>query len=174
VPSSCRLIDSPSLEGVRLTGIDTVIEIEPVSYQFADPKPLDRGDRNWLVIAGWVQTADGAWAFRDSCLMTWEAEQIHRWWRAVAGGVSESVQPDGGTSPNLTFIEPNLAFSLAHRDEETAEIRVHFSLESAPPWLDHEEQFDIWKFYVVLPFALCELAALADVWEQELEPFPER
>jgi len=55
--------------------------------------------------------------------------------RSPAGRV-EPTTPDleGDIPLGLHFIEPNLAFSLEDRKGGLVVLRIHFSLEAAPPW----------------------------------------
>jgi hypothetical protein len=90
--------------------------------------------------------------------------------------VSGEVQPtdfDGDGEEALEiFTEPNVALSLAAQSDESAQVRVHFSLESRPPWLGQD--IDIFDFFVGLDLPLGRLSAAVDDWERELSSFPAR
>ena len=63
--------------------------MRPAAYQF-DVPPATAGERdwdaNWLMIRGYVCTADGRqWAFLDPCLTTWEARNLSAWLRGAVG-----------------------------------------------------------------------------------------
>ncbi|MEU9795136.1 hypothetical protein AB0E27_31920 [Streptomyces sparsogenes] len=50
---------------------------------------------------------------------------------------------EGWLSPDTWFVEPVLAVSLADRTDSGAVIRVHLSLEAAPPWQHGDDRADI-------------------------------
>jgi len=105
----------------------------PPSWEWAG----DRESANWLQIGGHITLADGkTWAFEDPCLTTWDALELGSWLREVAAG-TVPPSPDAGGEPEglLDFLEPNLAFSVEGRTADRVQIRIHFSLESVPPWL---------------------------------------
>ncbi|MER6152189.1 WapI family immunity protein [Streptomyces hirsutus] len=151
------------------------VELRPLSYQF----PVVQGDSyddNWLVISGTVATPEGSWSFTDPCLLTQEARQVSAWLRAVASGALEVTGPDaeGRLSPDTWFIEPVLAISLAARTDRGAVIRVHLSLEAAPPWLQGDDGADIYQYFVELRVDAAALLHEADQWDFALNSFPTR
>ncbi|HEU4676614.1 MAG TPA: hypothetical protein VFS29_11530 [Motilibacteraceae bacterium] len=169
---------------MRLRSSDgTQFELRPVRYQFAGVRGSRCGrdwDANWLVIRGDVQLADRrSWSFEDPCLTTWEARELAAWLRGVASG---AVQPTpfegGGEERTWMFTEPNLALSLAARDDVTATVRVHLSLEARPPWLagddPGEDPGELFEFFVEVTAPLNVVAQAADDWTAELATFPER
>lgn len=145
-------------------------------YQFATVRG-DPYDDNWLVIDGTVTTPEGSWSFADPCLLTDEARQVAAWLRAVAGGTAAVTGPDaeGELSPNRWFLEPLLAFSLADRSESgTAVIRIHLSLEAAPPWQQGDDEADIYQYVVGVRMDTAALLHAADQWDLALISFPPR
>ncbi|MFT2018537.1 hypothetical protein ACMA1D_22250 [Streptomyces sp. 796.1] len=151
------------------------VELRPVRYQF----PVARGaayDDNWLVIAGTVATPEGAWSFADPCLLTDEARRIGVWLRAVAAGSVAVTGPDadGEWSPDVCFIEPVLALSLAERGDDGATVRLHLSLEAAPPSRPDAESPDVYQYFVAVRVATVDLLRAADAWDAELAAFPPR
>lgn len=163
---------------MRLTSTDgAVVELlRPTGYQFPGTvaEGPDDWDANWLVIAGYARLSDGrSWNFKDPCLTTWEARSLGDWLRGVVSGVVAPA-PFSGTEDEVLqlFTEPNLALSLARRTASQATVRVHFSLESSPPWLaDHGDMFD---FFVSVEMSLAGLTEAATNWTDELAEFPER
>ncbi len=152
------------------------VGLRPVRYQFATVRG-DSYDDNWLVIGGTVMTPEGNWSFADPCLLTGEARQVSAWLRAVAAGTVDITEPDaeGELSPDLSFIEPVLAFSLANRIASgTAVIRVHLSLEAAPPWQQGEDRTDIYQYVVEVRLDAAALLRAADQWECFLAFLPPR
>jgi hypothetical protein len=161
---------------MRLTSADGVdVDIQPVAYQFPAIATPGDWDANWLMVEGTVRLANGeSWSFRDPCLTTWEASSLAEWLRQVADG---SVQPSAFPSEDderlLVFTEPNLAFSLAAREQGGLTIRVHFSVESLPPWL-HDHDMDMFDFFVSLNVDKAALQSAIQAWASELTAFPAR
>lgn len=156
-----------------------VVDLRPLRFQFGSSLEPRDWDANWLYITAQVELSDGrSWSFSDPCLTTWEARELGSW---LQGVLAESVQPaayGGEMDENLlVFTEPNLAFSLASRDDGSATIRVHFSLESLPPWLrgnTDAERPDIFDFFVEVQLARSALAEAAASWGREILAFPVR
>ncbi|MFD8541825.1 WapI family immunity protein [Streptomyces rubrogriseus] len=152
------------------------VDLRPVRYQFATVRG-DSHDDNWLVIEGTVATSEGKWSFADPCLLTDEARQVSAWLRAVAAGTVDVTEPDadGELSPDTCFIEPVVAFSLAHRIEGgTQVIRVHLSLEAAPPWQQGEGGPGIYQYGVEVSLDAAALLHAADEWDLPLASLPSR
>nr|WP_223184593.1 hypothetical protein [Streptomyces sp. CBMA152] len=152
------------------------VGLRPVRYQFATVRG-DSYDDNWLVIHGTVTTPEGSWSFTDPCLLTDEARQAAAWLRAVAAGTVAVTEPDteGELSPDTSFIEPLVAFSLADRSEDgTAAIRIHLSLEAAPPWQPEDDRDDLYQYVVEVRTDTAALLHAADQWDHALVPFPPR
>ena len=165
---------------MRLTSDEgTVVDLRPLRFQFGrSPQPRD-WDANWLYVDGQVELSDGrSWSFSDPCLTTWEARELESWLQGVLAGSVEPTAYGGEMDEKLLdFTEPNLAFSLASRDVGSETIRVHFSLESLPPWLrrnGNAERPDIFDFFVEVRSARSALAEAAASWGQELQAFPIR
>ncbi len=160
---------------VRLSDHANTVDLRPLRYQFpavgGDPY-----DDNWLIIGGSVTTPDGSWSFSDPCLLTHEARAVAAWLRSVAAGTAAVTDPDddGELSPDTWFVEPVLAFSLAARGDAEAVLRVHLSLEAAPPWQQGDDRADIYQFVVEVRLDKAELLEAADQWELALESFPAR
>jgi hypothetical protein len=121
--------------------------------------------------------ADGrTWAFEDPCLTTWQARELGTWLREVAAGtVPPSPVADGEPEDLLEFLEPNIAFSVEERTVDRVRIRVHFSLEALPPWLqDTEEEPGLFEYFVRLDVSAEELTQAAESWMLGLTEVPER
>ncbi len=162
---------------MRLESYDgSSVHFSPQRYQFGpSSKPRD-WDANWLVITGDVDMSDGrSWSFTDPCLTTWEARELASWFRGVLSGDVQPA-PFGGEEDErlLVFTEPNLAFSLAGRERERLTIRVHFSLESRPPWLREDVASDLFDYYIEVSPTKPGLVRAVDEWERELAAFPVR
>ncbi|MGP3632475.1 WapI family immunity protein [Streptomyces sp. 24-1644] len=151
------------------------VELRPLRYQF----PAVRGDSyddNWLVVGGAVTTTAGSWTFTDPCLLTDEARQVAAWLRAVAAGTVAATVPDDadGLSPDTWFVEPVLAFSVAAPTEDGAVLRVHLSMEAAPPWQQADGGPDIYQYVVEVRLDTAAVLTAADQWELALSHFPPR
>jgi hypothetical protein len=151
------------------------VELRPLRYQFAAVRG-DRYDDNWLVIGGTVTTLEGSWSFADPSLLTDEAHEVATWLRAVAAGTVTVTPPDaeGYVSPDTWFNEPVLAFSLADRSEAGAVIRLHLSMEAAPPWHQGEHGTEIYQYFVKVRLDAAALLHAADQWDLALAPLPTR
>ncbi|MFD9001454.1 hypothetical protein ACFV0T_10860 [Streptomyces sp. NPDC059582] len=151
------------------------VELRPLRYEFAGTRG-DRYDDNWLVIGGTVATSEGGWSFTDPALLTSEARQVAVWLRAVAEGTMAVTLPDaeGYVSPDTWFNEPVLAFSLADRSESGVVIRLHLSLEAAPPWQQGDHKADIYQYFVTVRVDAAALLHAADQWDLALASFPTR
>ena len=152
--------------------------LSPDGYQYPNLRrdKWNAWDENWLLIAGEVSSEGRHWSFRDPALTASEAMALVPWLHHVAEGTVPVSEPDtdGWVSPDLVFVEPNIAFSVAGRNGNFVLLRVHFSLESAPPEFDPDERAEIWRFFVELSIDPNELVEAAAQWEHELEPFPVR
>ncbi|MER7767085.1 hypothetical protein [Kitasatospora sp. NPDC096140] len=155
----------------------TSVELRPLRYQFPATSG-DPYDDNWLVVEGRVTTPAGGWSFQDPALLTSEGRELSSWLRAVAAGRVAVAEPDeeGDLSPSLSFLEPNLAFSLAGSLDGRSLVRVHLSLEAAPPWQrwDADDAPDIYQYAVEVACSNDELLQAADAWEHGLSSFPSR
>ncbi|MEV0373328.1 hypothetical protein AB0I10_26530 [Streptomyces sp. NPDC050636] len=151
------------------------VELHPLRYQFPAVQG-DPYDDNWLVIGGTVTTPEGSWSFTDPCLLTDEARAVADWLRAVASGKVAVNRPgaEGELSPDTWFVEPVLAFSLADHSEGGAAIRVHLSLEAAPPWRQGDGGGDIYQYVVEVRQDKAALLHAADQWDRALASFPTR
>lgn len=141
------------------------------SYQFGSSNEPRDWDANWLVVAGVVVLSDGASSsFVDPCLTTWEARELLDWLRQVRSG---HVQPsiwDSDEERLLVFTEPNLAFSLAARSEESVTVRAHLSLESGPV----SGESELFDYFVPLELTSKVLVDAIGDWEMVLRAFPVR
>ncbi|MDX3636279.1 hypothetical protein PV728_39860 [Streptomyces europaeiscabiei] len=152
------------------------VDLRPVRYQFAAVRG-DSFDDNWLVIAGTVTTPEGSWSFVDPCLLTHEAREVAVWLRAVTAGAVAVTEPDaeGELSPDASFIEPLVAFSFAGRSEGgAAVIRIHLSLQAAPPWQQGDDRAGIHQYVVEVAIDAAALLHAADQWDLALTSFPPR
>lgn len=71
---------------------------------------------------------------------------------------------------------PTSGFSVAAREDGSLVVRVHLSLESLAgrPGDDEEAIYDFYAYSVPLRVAPADLVAAAQVWEDDLRPFPQR
>lgn len=97
-------------------------------YQF--PNLLnEEWDSDWLMVVGEAVLDGKLWRFRDPCLTTFEVERLADWLDQIAAG--------GAKRAFCGFTEPNLDFE--RRSDQS--IRIGFSMEALPPWVDHESDF---------------------------------
>ena len=159
-----------------LNDLSSKVELSPVRYQFGTASGNSHDD-NWLIIDGTVTTPEGSWSFADPSLLVHEARMVSAWLRAVAAGTVDVTGPDaeGNLWPDTWFIEPVVGFSLADRCEDgVAVIRVHLSLEAAPPWQQGDDGADIYQYVVEVGLDSAALLHAADQWDRSLESFPPR
>lgn len=145
------------------------VELTIVGYEYPSMTASGKNDwdANWLVIQGEVSDGQRRWRFRDPALTTWEASRVASWLRSVA---SQDVRPsplNEDEMGGLTFTEPNLGFSLHDRRGDAAVLRVHFSLESAPPWIEGEARYDLYDYFVELLITFDQIESAVRAWESE-------
>ncbi|MGW2898951.1 WapI family immunity protein [Streptomyces sp. NPDC001212] len=160
---------------MQLSDHTNTVDLRPLRYQFPTVSG-DAYDDDWLVISGSVRTPDGSWSFAEPCLLTGEARQVAAWLRAVAAGTLAVTGPDanGELSPDTWFVEPVLAFSLADRNDARVVLRVHPSLEGAPPWQQGDDAADLYQYVVEVHLDTAALLHAADQWDLALTSFPTR
>ncbi|MGW4825896.1 WapI family immunity protein [Streptomyces sp. NPDC004227] len=159
---------------MRLTDRAGGIGLRPLRYQF----PVASGDRwddNWLVIGAEVTTPAANWSFTDSCLLVDEAHELSAWLRAVADGRRPDAKPDpqGHLVPDLSFLEPVLAFSQVRWHDGTGVLWVHLSLEAVPP-RRQDENLDLYQYVIEVETDQADLMRAAEEWDQRLAQFPLR
>jgi hypothetical protein len=88
--------------------------------------------------------------------------------RAIPGKSSEP------TWPSLEFTEPNVGFGVEVQEAGDVVLRVHFNLESAPPWLWVKRLVDEWQFFVKVSMTDDDLRDAATSWLTETAAFPLR
>lgn len=157
----------------------TRVELRPLRYQYPELTGDGSGDdwdANWLIIRGDVRLQQGgSWSFEHPCLTTSEARELGSWLRGVVTGAIQPTTFGGDDDEHLkAFTEPNLAFSLAARDDADAAIRVHLSHEARTPWPVGPADRGLHDFYVVATVPLAEIVRAAGAWEEELSAFPAR
>ena len=136
------------------------LEIRIAGYQF----PMERReyDANWLVIEGKAVHPSGEWAFRESCLLTYEALGLPDWLDSLAHGKASSQEE---------FMEPNLRFSYLAAPAG-ARLRVYFELESRPLWAPAELGED--PLWVEFPISELDLRGAATSWREQVKDYPQR
>ena len=140
-------------------------ELRIIGYQFPGFSG-DMFDDNWLIVEIRAAPADERpWRSTDPSLLTWEVERLSDWLEALASGQAVEDAED--------FVEPNLRFEVADRDQDTITIRVYFELESRPPWFfaDAAGMDDLW---IDLRVDTDDLRAAAEDLRRELARFPPR
>jgi hypothetical protein len=105
------------------------------------------------------------------CLTTEEAREVYCWLRQRGAEAAAPASLCGGDA-RLRFIEPNLEFRLLGIRSPRLRLEVAFSYESLPPWLSRSPLAQVYP--QVLDVAADDLAAAADQWAREIQPFPRR
>lgn len=170
-------------EVMRLTSADDAqVLMEVVGYHFADSN-LGVDGANWLEIRTEASSGEGNWGFTAPRLTTSEAADLLGWLERVADGVIPVViDPTEdwrrGTI-NWTgvcdFIKPCFSLSLAAQSPTHRVIRVHFSHEGLPPWIDAADiGCDLHRFLVRLDMEVGDLGRAIDEWRREIAVFPPR
>lgn len=162
---------------MKLRSLDGAsVALKPTAYQFGpEAAPPGDFDVDWLRVRGEVRTAAGAsWTFHDPCLTTWDCTDLLAWLRAASQGTVAPTDAPSEEAGLLWFTEPNLAFSIAEADEAALVVRVHLSLESAPPRPENGEALELYEYAVPLRMTKAELAAAADEWTQDIALYPAR
>jgi hypothetical protein len=131
-----------------------------------------------MIIAGRAHLpGDDQWQFQEPSLTTWEARELGDWLMAVAAGqvspLPLTVREDDQDGLQR-FMEPNLAFSVAQADDTEVTIRVHLSLEAAPPARSHDEDHGLYSFFVTITCARDEVRLAGEQWAREIAAFPIR
>jgi hypothetical protein len=146
------------------------LELHLAAYQFMGTPQEGDGfdwDANWLVIEGEAKDGSRSWAFRDPCLLTFEARELAAWLAAVAGGQTGIEAID--------FTEPNLEFRRMSLPGEQPVVRVTFRLESRSPWAPDPYEDDQWDAcWLEFETSAANLRVAAEELLSELERFPER
>jgi hypothetical protein len=162
---------------MRIASHDASVTLRPQDFQFSPQTWTDQWDQ-WLMISGHVQHHGRAWSFSDPSLLIPEARELGSWLGAVADGTIQSrpLRDSAGEDdePRLGFTEPNLAFDFGVGEESGLLLRCYFTLESAPPWLDHDDRLPPWGYVVDLQVDSAQLRRAADDWKAELAALLDR
>lgn len=134
-----------------------------VGYQFPEEQTA-KYDADWLRVAVTVKHPKANWHFTDSCLLTWELQELGRWLGCIGRGEVERR--------TLSFTEPNIAFELLPPSGESDTLRISFTNESAPPFLKGDNRYE--GFGIDLPLADLDLNAAADAIRLQAQAFPTR
>lgn len=143
---------------VRFHSENASVELTVHSYQF--PESQSVYDSNWLIIHGYVEHPDGNWDFYDPCLLTYEAQSLANW--------LEDVAQDCEKYSSISFLEPNLSFSVLHGPHSLV-LSITFNLESRPQRMKPDETLTI--DISIEPTALRREACR---WRDQLSNFPQR
>jgi hypothetical protein len=134
------------------------LRIGVAGYQFPGIAN-DEWDSNWLIVTGDAVLDGRSWSFRDPCLTTFEMRRLAEWLDQVVAGRADQA--------SCGFTEPNLDFEQVSREA----IRIGFSLEALPPWVNHESDFGEIGFSIPID---SQLEAAANNLRTLLARFPVR
>jgi hypothetical protein len=151
------------------------VELVPTRYQFPEVVG-DEYDDNWLMIRGHVRLGDDEWSFEEPSLLVEDAGEIGLWLRRVSAGKGQVSLPDeaGKVSPQLFFLEPNLAMALVARDRTNVTLRLFFSHESGIPDLVPLMVKSRTDAVLDLVVTREDVQRAAHTWSEALLSFPER
>ena len=111
------------------------VELIILGYQF--PNDFDNEwDANWLRIYLKVKSNFGNWQTVDSSVTTWEIYKLIQWFHDLS--INKRT-----ADPDMTFVEPNLAFELIDKTDESKTIQLRFDLESKPQSADDNKEYFI-------------------------------
>jgi len=152
-----------------------------VGYEFPGTDrvaDLEWHDLNWLQIQGVVRRGSRSWSFRAPSLLTTEAQSLADWLEEVSRGHVKPVGSDdldrSWDQGALTFLEPNLAFSVQERDDATVVVRVHLAHEAADPTLAENDRLAQPPPFIRIRATSDALSGAADEWRTELRAWPMR
>jgi hypothetical protein len=142
------------------------LELNILGYQFPHNSD-DKWDSNWLNIKFSVAHKDGVWTATDPCFLTWEIENLCKWF--------ENIRADyKAAKPTQEFMEPNLTFMLVNIAKDPA-LRIYFELELRParnpPKTMKKPMEDLW---VEFPLKEIDLHEAVNSLRCQLSKYPER
>ncbi len=129
---------------MRLVTESSRFNLTVLGYQFPSVMAqTDPYDANWLMVKLHAETDAARWTSIDRCLLTSELRALAGWFLRVAARevqVVTAVTYDHHAKDAITFVEPNVAFSVAaFPSDESAIIRVHLSFVSMDGSLESDE-----------------------------------
>ena len=137
-------------------------EMEFLGYQFPALANTPY-DSNWLNVRIDVRHPLGEWSAVDPALLTYEVKSLADWLRNLAAGRRDERCMD--------FMEPCLVFSCISSDDSTEALKIEFSHEFRPPWLNRNQEDE---FEMVFPLAKIDLIEAAEALERNLARYPQR
>jgi len=148
---------------VTFLGIDNQsVELKIINYQFPQDTTPDDYDSNWLYIYINVKSKLGYWQTVDPSLLTWDVQEIAKWF-------SDLSDNKGVEAKSLEFIEPNLSFHLLDNQIDIKKVRIKFDLESRPKSAEGDT-----LYFVDCLFSNEELKYLSQELINELSKFSRR
>jgi hypothetical protein len=83
---------------IKDKGLSFVMNVQGYEY----PNAMDYHDANWLVVKIKSNDQSNSWEAKDSCLLTYELEELKNWLISIDEGVD--------VSPDIKFTEGELSF----------------------------------------------------------------
>lgn len=115
---------------MQLQGHDgSAVEASIVGYEFPDIEG-QKWDSNYLYICIRITTPAGRGSSVDPCWTTWEVARLVAWFESLAADEPAS---------RIGFLESNLEFELARKDQDRLTLRVFFILERERRWVPGDE-----------------------------------
>ena len=161
---------------MRLVTGSSRFNLTVLGYQFPSLTPhTDPYDANWLMVKLHVNTDAARWTLIDPCLLTSELRALAEWLSRVAEReprVVTGVTYGQRGMDALTFIEPNVAFSVAdYPSEDSAVIRVHLSFVSLDGGSESDEMYGE---HVDLELRRDAILEAVTALEADMQRYPER
>lgn len=163
---------NPSDDGLDLRDQDgNGLSLRIDGYQF--PSKTDSNDANWLNVVVSVDTNAGSWAFVAPCLMGFEAELLGDWLDSLLHGSAPAVR-EAAATPDLSFIEPDLAFSTVGVINERIVLRVFFAAAGAPPWRPSERAVVTRSVFFDFDLSNDDVLSSLAMWRRACRQYPNR
>lgn len=136
------------------------VQLKITNYEFPEETTCDY-DSNWLLIYLNVKSLLGNWQTIGAVLLTFEVEQIIEWFNKLSTNTIVKT--------SLTFIEPNLEFTLLDNAPDEKTIRILFDYEFRP-----KNGNDKKEYFVDCKMDTNELKSIAEAFIKELALYPKR
>ena len=107
---------------LNFTSVEGFVELSIERYEF--PESGDKYDLNWLVVQAVHHENCKTERLQDACLLTWELKKLR-----------DSFIRRPGRESSLTFLEPELSFSLS-ADLARCSLKLEYGL--VPTWAKNE------------------------------------
>jgi hypothetical protein len=137
--------------------------LEVVGYAFPSNTD-DYWDSNFLNVRIRGENALSSWNVEDTCLLTFEVEQLAKW--------LEKLVSDKTSSPNISFTEPSPQFRVLKHGTGSFLLRVElgYIFRKILPDIFGEKQY----VFLYFPLHEVDLSYQAELLRKQLEKYPQR